>query len=177
MDIPYNMTLALVLLLPILVLAAHQDYRHHKISNSLSMSGWLIGPVAAFLLAGMAGLTNSLLGLLLMLVLFLPLWLLCWFGAGDVKLLATVGAFVGLGNVLPVILGVTVTGLLMAIGLPIYHGKLMLYLRQWLVFPLSRKLPTITTDNDPLSAENKIKLPYAIPIAFGTIVSILYLHL
>lgn len=87
-------------LLVLLATAAVIDYRTMRIPNWLTAAGALSafllhawnGPVAGGLLHAAGGLLTGL-------VLLLPLWLLRVLGAGDVKLMAMVGAFLGAGPV------------------------------------------------------------------------------
>ena len=113
----------LATLVLLLAIAAAIDVRTMRIPNWLTLSGAGIGlalswigeahPGSALLLA--AG------GMLAGLALMLPFWLLRVMGAGDVKLMAMVGAFVGLQQVVPTVLSVFVAGGLVAVSFALYR--------------------------------------------------------
>lgn len=85
-----------VALAALVIVAAVCDWRMRRLPNVLTVGGALCG--FAFALGHMgAGPTAlmSLAGMGLGLVLLLPLWIIHVTGAGDVKLMAAIGAFVG----------------------------------------------------------------------------------
>lgn len=141
-----------------------------------------MAPAVAGLCTGLDGVVDSLLGLALMVALLFPLWMIHWFGAADVKLIGTVGAFVGVSDSLIVLLGILVTGLLMSLVLLIYKGRLFLTLNT-LILKLLMQTPwggggrRIHIPLSDMDSEDRIILPYAIPIAFGTMLTILFLQL
>lgn len=173
---------SILCLLVILVPSAIGDYQRQKVPNWLSMSGWIIAPALAGVCTGLDGVESSMLGLALLLVLTFPLWMIHWFGAADVKLIGTVGAFVGVSDSLIVLLGILVTGLLMSLVLLIYKGRLFLTLNT-LILKLLMQTPwggggrRIRIPLSDMDSEDRIILPYAIPIAFGTMLTILFLQL
>ena len=85
----------LALLCAILAVAVYGDVRSHRISNTLSLLGLITGLALQLLGSGLHGLTSGLLGAGVGLACFAPFYLLRAMGAGDVKLLAAVGAFLG----------------------------------------------------------------------------------
>lgn len=169
---------SILLLMVILIPAAIGDYQRQRVPNWLTMSGWLMAPLIAWLFSGLNGVGESLLGLALMLLLLLPLWLVGWFGAADVKLMGTVGAFVGVSDCLPVLFGVLLTGMVMALLLLLYKGRLFALVRGLLPGVGDRRTEDTNADSgrDSVAGE-RLVLPYAIPISFGTMLSILYLQL
>jgi prepilin peptidase CpaA len=76
-------------------LACAFDLRTRRIPNVLTFGGAAVGLVYAFTSHGFSGLLASLEGWGVGLALFLPMFLLGGMGAGDVKLLACLGAWVG----------------------------------------------------------------------------------
>src|SRR5690348_2818418 len=89
-----------VLLLMLVIPAAVYDYRQRRIPNWLVLAGILTGlAMNVFLLydnpSPFTGLAFALEGLGLALLVYFPLYLLRGMGAGDVKLMAAVGAVVG----------------------------------------------------------------------------------
>jgi prepilin peptidase CpaA len=87
--------IALSLLCSILAIAVYGDVRSHRISNRLSLFGLVAGLALQFLCGGPSGMAAGLLGAGVGLGCFAPFYLLRAMGAGDLKLLAAVGAFLG----------------------------------------------------------------------------------
>lgn len=73
--------------------AAILDVRTRRIPNLLTGPALLAGLLAHLVVAGPTGLRDSMYGALVAGGLLLPGWLLGWTGAGDVKLMAAVGAW------------------------------------------------------------------------------------
>ncbi|HOM80414.1 MAG TPA: A24 family peptidase [Armatimonadota bacterium] len=71
------------------------DLRSRRIPNLVTAPIALLGVVANVWGSGWSGLSNSLGGLLLGMVLLMPVWLNGGTGAGDVKLMGMVGALQG----------------------------------------------------------------------------------
>ena len=86
-----------------LLLAVRSDLAHRKIPNRLIVAGLAAGLVCQ-LLPGMDGPLLAFSGIALGLLLLLPFWLLHLMGAGDVKLMAMVGAFAGGDDIVGVVL-------------------------------------------------------------------------
>lgn len=83
------------LLLLMLAGATYIDQRRHRIPNLLSMGGICAGLCCGAIFWGVAGFGQSVAGLLLGFCVFLPMYIFGVVGAGDVKLMAAVGAFMG----------------------------------------------------------------------------------
>lgn len=172
---------SILFLMTVLIPAAIGDYQHQKIPNWLTMSGWIIGPLLGLLFAGLPGLTGSLLGLGFMVGLMFPLWVIHWFGAADVKLLGSVGAVVGFSWAPKVLLGVMVTGLVFSLAAMAYRRRLPLALHWLILGNLGEMMKSIISRpgevQSSMSAREQDAIPYAIPIAFGTMLTILYLEM
>ena len=99
----------------VLVLAAYTDLRYRRIPNALVALG-LCGALASVSF-GWSTLTlgQCLLGAVTGLALFLPLYMCRAVGAGDAKLMAAVGAFVGAHAVLWVVVYTALIGGVMAV--------------------------------------------------------------
>lgn len=108
----------------VVVLAAVFDLQRRRVPNWLTFGGVLIGVgLNAFLPSG-AGLLPSLKGVGLALLIYLPLHLLRAIGAGDVKLMAAIGAVVGPTDWLAIFLLTAVIGGLAAALLVVIKGRL-----------------------------------------------------
>lgn len=165
------------LLTVILVPSAIADYREEKIPNYFSMAGWVAGPAMHFWLSGMDGLLHASLGFGLLFGLTFPLWLIKWFGAADVKLIASVGAIVGGIQALSVLVGIFIFGFIMALLRMVVKGEFTAMLRAIYFWPAWSRGGDDVTKADRGSQIKKGTIPYAVPIAFGSLLTILYMHM
>ncbi|WP_349608931.1 MULTISPECIES: A24 family peptidase [Cupriavidus] len=80
----------------IVLAAAAIDLQHRRIPNWLTFGAWLLALPAQLVIHGLgSGLSGWALGWLTGLTVFLPLYALRGMAAGDVKLMAAVGAWLG----------------------------------------------------------------------------------
>src|SRR4051794_29272710 len=105
-------------LLFLLVIASVSDCRTHKIPNWLTVIGAAFGLVynTAVPSSPYAGFLWSLEGLALGLLIMLPFYVLRAMGAGDVKLMAMVGAFLGVPDTFYAVLFTFIAGGVTALG-------------------------------------------------------------
>lgn len=155
-----------------LIVAAVIDGWALKVPNWLTypliLSGWIYSGIAF----GWEGLGWSLLGTVIGLALLLPAYAIGGMGAGDVKLLAGVGAWVHMTHTLYAFGISAVVGAVLAVLMVLYHRAWKHHLYQALGI-----LNEILTIRNPeklsiIAAERKstmLLLPYGIPIAIGTI--------
>ena len=151
-----------------LVAAVWRDATAQRIPNWAVLSG------AAFALAlstahGGIGLGRAMSGLAAGLALLLPFNLLRVMGAGDVKLLAAVGAFVGFPGVLGVALVAFLAGGAMSLAWAIRFRNVRTVLRN-LRAGFFTGLAQVVAGNLPRAGDlpvSTIRLPYAFAIAIG----------
>jgi prepilin peptidase CpaA len=82
-------------LLAILSFATLSDLREHKVPNVLTFGGAFLAFILQWTLNGGSGLVMAATGWLACLACFLPFYVRGGMAAGDVKLMAAVGAFIG----------------------------------------------------------------------------------
>jgi len=104
-----------VMLAVVLVLAAAWDIKTHRIPNWLSLSGVLLGLAHHAWQGGGPGLLYALAGVSVAGLALLP-YAVRGLGAGDVKLLGAVGAWMGPQFLLWAMLGTILSGGLLALG-------------------------------------------------------------
>ena len=168
---PNQLCLDLVLIVVLLVASAF-DLRQRRIPNRLLAAGLLaamvlhlsFGPASALL-------TTYLAGFALGLLMFIPLYLLRGMAAGDVKLMATVGAFLCPSLVFQASLATYVCGGLLALLIVFFKRRasdafanvFALLLPMLLRFQGVRLAPTAAR------AGSVGGMPYAVAISCGTL--------
>lgn len=158
-----------------LIVAAVIDGMKLKVPNWITfpmiISGWiymtLLSPYA-----GWEGLLYSLGGTVVGLAVLLPAYAIGGMGAGDVKLMAGVGAWVGATVTLwafaiSAIIGgvIAVVMVLIGKGWSKHQGQFWMICNEILTVKDPDKLATIAAERKP----TMMLLPYGIPIAIGTI--------
>jgi prepilin peptidase CpaA len=112
---------------PVIVLVAvatRADVRRRKIPNAITAPAVLLALAAHAAAGGAEGVRVSLAGMLLAGGLLLPGWLLGWMGAGDVKLMAAVGAWLAYPQAALALLAALAVGGVMALVTAARHGVL-----------------------------------------------------
>ncbi len=114
-------------LIALLLVAAASDVRTGRIPNWLVLGGALYALACNSLFPGYphdAGLVFALEGLGVGLAVLLPLYLLRAMGAGDVKLMAMAGAFLGPWGAVAAVLGTLLAGGVLALAFALRAGQL-----------------------------------------------------
>ncbi len=162
------------LLLAALVLtAAIFDIRRRRIPNWLTLSGWLLGlGFNAFLYDPLPGLLFALKGTGLALLIYFPLFLVRGMGAGDVKLMAAVGAMVGWIDWLGVFILTAVLGAALAVLLLLLRGRMTLALVNvgYILGELVHlRAPYGKRPDLDVASERAVTLPHGAVIALGSL--------
>ena len=153
-------------LLSLLGVATSTDFVDRRIPNGLSLGGAVLGLATNLYLAGAGGIGWGLLGWGFCLLCFLPLYWGRGMAAGDVKLMAMVGAFLGPVDGFVACLITLVAGAIV--------GSLSLGwtgLRQWMTGLRWAGLANAMNGSATVQAVDKI--PYAVAILLGTIATLL----
>jgi prepilin peptidase CpaA len=156
----------------VLIVAAVIDGFELKVPNWITfpfiVSGWIYS-VAAF---GWEGLGWSILGTVVGLALLMPAYAIGGMGAGDVKLLAGVGAWVYGIHTAYAFAWSAVIGAVLAVLMVLcrnawkkHSAQFWLILNEILVIRDPQQLAEIAAERKP----SMLLLPYGIPIALGTI--------
>ncbi len=180
---PRMAALLVLMAMALLLLAAvREDVRHQRIPNPLVFWGAGLGILlnvfmpegtgfAATYLPGGAGFLNAIEGAAIGLAALLPMYLLRAMGAGDVKLMTMVGAFLGPIDVLGATLATFLAGGALSLGYAWKIGVLRRTLQNVRVVLYSGamriaggSIPTL--EHAPVTAG---KFPYAVAIAAGTL--------
>jgi prepilin peptidase CpaA len=150
------------------------DWNTRRIPNALTLTVALVALVANTILGGGIGLGASAIGLAFGLAFFLVLMALGAMGAGDVKLMAALGALTGVVNVFWIGLFTAAMGGLLVVFYSLGHRSLpRLFNRTGTLLKtmfLTGRLPKA----EELSARREDYMPYALAIALGVVAQYLY---
>jgi prepilin peptidase CpaA len=160
-------TLAVLL---VVSLAVTFDVRARRIPNALTVGAAAAAAGFGFFVAGLAGLAAALTAWLLAAALFFPFFALGGMGAGDVKLLAAIAAWLGPLDAIYLAFFSSLAGGVAALVLAVTRGygrqavsNIWLMLAHWRVVGL-RPVPGLT-----LADSRAPRLAYAVPIAAGAL--------
>ncbi|MNZ93991.1 Type IV leader peptidase family protein [compost metagenome] len=154
-------------LLAFLLGAAICDLASHRLPNcylllgalaALALQLWVVGPMGG--VVGGAGLMTGF-------AVFLPFYVMGGMAAGDVKLMAVVGSFLGAAGALWAAACSLIAGAVLGVIYLLYKGHFCrLAARYWAMASLRARIPA--EDDDAA----RHRFPYAIAIAAGTLLSL-----
>ncbi len=157
----------------ILIIAVWFDVKSRRIPNRLVIAGLALSLGLRMLCVGDQFQLWGL-GLLLGFGMLFPLYVLRAMGAGDVKLMAMAGAFLGPDSAFGAVLMTLLAGGVLSIAVALWNGALLRTLNN-LRFMLTHSIVKVMSgigpqiDAPPTSTGN---VPYAVAIALGTFVQI-----
>jgi prepilin peptidase CpaA len=171
--------LTIALLLLFLAGAVITDLRARIIPNALVLAGALIGVLLGGLHPEGIGFFSALGGLALGLAIFLPLYLLRAMGAGDVKLMAMAGVFLGYAAIAEAALWVLLTGGALALLFALRRGvaRRMAANLRGMFFSAAASVQIRTLPDLSAGPQTAARLPYAVAIALGVAAFLLARHL
>lgn len=148
----------------LVTVAARADVRTRTIPNRLTFPALLLGLAVHGALAGTGGLKSSLVGMAVAGGLLFPGWLFRWMGAGDVKLMAAVGAWLAWPQALVAVLASLVMGGVISLIVALRRGMLRQALAGAAVigaaaFARSPVMPPVTTG---------VRFPFALAVLAGS---------
>jgi prepilin peptidase CpaA len=152
--------------------AAIFDLRERRVPNWLTLSGLMLGFGLNAFFYHTAGVWTSLKGAALAFLVYLPLYLLRGMGAGDVKLMAAVGAVAGPGNWLAIFVITSLLGGVAALILITARGRLRKTLQNigQVVISVASGRPPYARSAEELDVHATVgmRLAHGVTIACGT---------
>ena len=165
--------LVVSVLIPGMAYACWRDLRSNRIPNWLNAALVLSGLFVHGWLSGWTGIQQSFLGLLTGFSLLIVLWLMRAMGAGDVKYMAALGAWLGPEMTLYAALAGILVGGVISLGMVAYR-------RAWGRFANNMGLLVIKMGSartafgefasmKDLTGPGKTAVPYAVPLTLGAL--------
>lgn len=158
------------LVLPLLLTLwiAVSDVKTRRIPNYLTLGGALAGLVFQALSYGWWGLQDGLLGLILGFSLLIIPYILGGMGAGDVKALAALGAWLGPAKTFQLFLYMALAGGVLALAVLLWKGLLWGKLRQLWTYAVNLVLcRPFGLERPPSPALPTQGIPYGVAMALG----------
>ena len=166
---PLDLSLQAMIVL-LVSIAAVYDFRWRRIPNWLTGSGAIAGLTVNMALFGMAGLAGSAKALVFGFAVYFVLYILRAMGAGDVKLMAAVGAIAGPERWFAIFLITSLVGGITALAVVLVRKRFVHTL--WNVaFVFSQLLqmrsPALAREELDVQSEKAMTLPAGVRIAAG----------
>ncbi len=164
-----------IVLAALVVSAGVFDIRSRRIPNFIVLPALLIGFALNAFLFGASGLVLAAGGFGLALLIYMPLYLLRGMGAGDVKLMAAVGALVGWQNWLALFIITGLLGGLLAVLLMLIKGRARstLWNTGYLMWEMVHlRPPHVKREELDIGNPRAFTLPHGAVIALGTLLSL-----
>ncbi len=163
-----------VLLTALILVAATYDIRFRRIPNWLTLSGVVAGvAMNTFLYNGWQGLILSLAGLGTAFAAYFVLYLLRGMGAGDVKLMAAIGAMVGFRAWFGIFMITAIVGGIAAIVVVALRGRFRktMWNVGFILSEMKRGRPAYVSNEElDVRSPKAVGLPHGAVIAVGTLV-------
>jgi len=169
-----RLTYLLLAALLMAIVAAVTDLREHRIPNWLTYPGILAGFICRGALLGWTGwkggLATALFGCLLAGGIMFVFFMVRAMGAGDVKIVAAIGAFVGPRVAVTVLLATAICGGVLAIAYALYRRRMWTTLKnvgtvvRFHAWAGVQPHPELNLDNP-----TALRMPYGLAIALGTL--------
>ena len=169
---PYLIGTGQILLGILVAIAATFDIRYRRIPNWLVLAGIIVGLSWNVSVSGWSGLGRAAEGLGLGFILYFPLYLIRARGAGDVKLLAAVGAVTGPGNCFWIFLLTAILGGIIALILLMFRGRVRktFFNVGWIIQDLLHfRAPYRSSDELDVTTTKGLRLPHGAMIAVGAV--------
>lgn len=160
------------------VLAMIQDWHTYRISNSIILIGGIVGCIWNVSKFGIAGIVHWGIGIGVIGVLFIPLFILRMFGAGDVKLAMVISGFYGWKSTLQILFIALCIGAIISLWKMCKHHNLFCRLQVLANYMFQIKQEKrIRKYGSALEKQSmETKIPFAIPIGLAFFTYVFVFH-
>jgi len=155
----------------LLIVATFHDVKERRIPNKLVLLGLSIGILLNMTMTN-KGVSFCFMGMLVGLLLLIIPYSMGGIGAGDVKLLASIGSILGPIAVMNVFAWTAMVGAIFALVLIIREQKLKLCLRNFKAYMLTIFLGRKIIDYGEGAVQSSI--PYALPMLIGFVLMTMF---
>ncbi len=159
----------IIVLLIILLLAVLMDFCCDRIPNSLIVTGMALAFWAQGSSCGMQGIMQAILGMAAPIILLFVLFRIGTLGAGDVKLLAVAGAFLGLQDSMLCIIVSFVIGAVLSLAKMCLHGNYVTRM-QYLAGYVFQLIQSGTIRRYEHTDEPGSSIRFSLPVLFSVLV-------
>ena len=152
------------------MIGAVSDIRAGRIPNWLTYGGLVVGLTLRTILEGWRGLGQGAAGILAGGGIFFLFYLVRGMGAGDVKLMAAVGAWTGVRQAVVVMIATAVAGGILGVVYMVFYrrvGSTVQNIAELIRFHLTSGIRPHPEVN--LGDPGSIRVPYGLAIAMGTL--------
>lgn len=159
----------------VVLFAALCDLSNRRIPNWLTLSGVGLGFGIQAVLGGWSGVWTSAAGMGLALAVYVPLFALRALGAGDVKLMAAIGAIAGPFPWFVIFVATCLIGGAIALAVVIWKRRLLETLFNTLLLAralLQGRNPAAAAPHMDFRSPAAVALPHGLPIALAAFVAI-----
>lgn len=160
-------------LVGIVAVAMATDLQSRKIYNWLTFPAMIVGIALSLYMGGLAGAQSSVIGFFVGSAIFLVGFLIGAMGAGDVKLMAAVGAWMGWPATVAAVLYVTVVGGIVSLVAAALNGQLVKLFKNIYWFFVGMLLPGGKADA-ALTDSAAAPIPYGVSIAIGVVLALIF---
>lgn len=157
----------------VVLAAVVTDLKSRRIPNLLTFGAALTAVIVHGYVEGWSGVGMALAGWLVGAAFFFPFFALGGMGAGDVKLMAAVGAWLGPGAIMWVALYSSIAGAVMALVVAGFAGYLgQAFTNLWCLLMYWRIAGPRPAPELTLSSHRGPRLAYAVPVFAGLMVTL-----
>jgi prepilin peptidase CpaA len=157
----------------IAAVACATDVRSRRVPNVLTGPAWILGLAWSFSQGGWARLGDGFAASLMLALPYVLLFMFAGGGAGDAKLMAAIGAWLGILNGLLALFAVALCGALLAVGYALHHKRLrsvITYVKQSVgavMYTVSSRGRMSDLTLAPREREEMMTMPYGVAIFLG----------
>lgn len=163
-----------IVVIAIALLAGLMDLFRRRVPNLLTGPAWILGLAWALGNGGVGRLAEVLAASVILATPYVLLFVFAGGGAGDAKLMAAIGAWLGMLNGLLALFAIALCGALLAVAYALHHGRfssVMRYMKQSIstvMYVACNRGKMSEARCVVLEREEMITMPYGVAIFLGS---------